>query len=326
MQYAHQLRILSWITAREILRNPVCVLIAVSTVLITIMIPMAVAYQFGDTAKRLAGDSGLAFQLVAGILISAYAACSIVHRDRHTGSASMILSKPVIPAVFFLSRFIGIAAVLLVFSITTGLSTLLAQRMAEIFSTELGFATDHTTALFALLAVVAACVTAGLMNYSRNASFCANVFIAIPILLASVAWLSGYYDQGGNWSSVYKCTLSFKIITPILFVFLALLMFTAVALTLALVFTSVTTTVFCFLMLFAGLSAEWLINGKYASAPTRWILLALLPDWQHFWLADFQAHRNIPTGTLLQTGAYALFYTAATLSLGALIFHRSEKA
>ena len=315
---------LSLIHARSLLRNPVCMLITVAVASVSLMLPLAVAHTFGDSAARLARDGGLAFQLVAGIALAAYAACSLTGRARHSGTDAMILVTPVSPSLFFLARYAGMALVLLVFSATCAVATLLAQRIAEAFSPETGLHLDLTTAASSALCIVLACVLGAAADASRRATFHTAVFCLLPILLALAALLTGFHDRVGNWTGTVRYTLDPSTLASALLIAAGLLLFAAIALTLSMWLTPASVTVACFLLLAAGLSVDWLLATRITNTAARALVLAVIPNWQRFWTpaTGTQAPAPLLAGTLL----YAGLYTAAVLILGCRRFEQSEHA
>ncbi|MDP6848726.1 MAG: hypothetical protein QGI24_08055, partial [Kiritimatiellia bacterium] len=131
----------------EAVRQPVCLLLSATCVLLTAIIPMVLMHNLGEDG-RIARDSGLAFHLVFGLFISGYAACSSLSREMHSGTAAVVLSKPVDRALFFLAKYAGVTVLVFLFSACACISTLLAERTAERFisnSTLLGYVTDWQT-------------------------------------------------------------------------------------------------------------------------------------------------------------------------------------
>ncbi len=315
---------MSFIHARSLLRNPVCILIAMTVASITLMLPLAFAHTFGDTAMRLARDGGLAFQLVAGIALAAYGACALTGRGRHTGTDAMILVTPVSPSLLFLARYAGMALVLLLFSATCALVTLLAQRIAEAFSPGTGWSIDLTTAATGALCIVMACVLGAAADASRRATFHTAVFCLLPVLLTLAALLTGFHDRTGNWTRTANYTLDPSTLIAALLIAAGLLLFAAIALTLSMWLTPASVAATCFLLLAAGLSVDWLLATKVTNSAARAVLLTLVPNWQRFWTpaTGTQNGATLLAGTLL----YAGLYTVAVLILGCRRFEQSEHA
>jgi hypothetical protein len=296
-------------------------LIAMTVAVISLMLPLAFAHTFGDTAVRLARDGGLAFQLVAGIAMAAYAACALTGRGRHAGTDAMILVKPVSPSLLFLARYAGMGIALLVFCATCALATLLAQRIAEAFTPDTGWCLDLTTAATAALCIVLACLLGAAIDASRRASFHAAVFCLMPILLTLAALLTGFYDRAGNWTGTVVYTLDPSTLVSALLVTAGIMLFAAIAQTLSMWLTPASVAAACFMLLAGGLSVDWLLATYITNNAARAILLAVIPNWQRFWAPDARtATLPLLGGTLL----YASLYTAAVLILGCRRFEQSE--
>lgn len=299
-------------------------LIAVAVTVVTLMLPLAFAHTFGDSAMRLARDGGLAFQLMAGIAFAAYGACALTGRGRHAGTDAMILVKPVSPALLFLARYAGVAMVLLIFSTTCALVTLLAQRIAETFAPGTGFSLDLTTAASGAFCIVLACGLGAAADASRRASFHTAAFCLLPILLAIAALLTGFYDRAGVWSAAVHYTLDPSTLASALLIAAGLLLFAAIALTLSMWLTPASVVATCFLLLAAGLSVDWLLATRITNGGARALVLAIIPNWQHFWTPSSSS--QTPVTMLAGTLLYAGLYTAAVLILGCHRFQQSEHA
>lgn len=318
---------LSDIHIRTLLRNPVCLLIAFSTVVLTLILPLAFAHTFGNTAIRLARDGGLSFQIIAGITIAAYAACSITGRERQSGTEGLILSKPVSPGMIFLARYAAIASILFLFSAAAGTATMLAGRIAETFTVETGYRIDITTASIAIFCVGLAGVAGILLNLFRHASFHTVAFCLLPLLLVAAAGLTGFYNRAGVWSAAVNYSLDLSIIPAALTIYAALLMFCAIALTLARSLSPVSVIVACLAILAAGLASEWLLATTLTGTAARWAMLVLVPDWQLFWSpGDSATLQNAAPHQGAAILLYACLYTAALLTVGCHLFKQSEHA
>ena len=310
---------LSILHTRALLRDPFFLLMTLATVFLTLLLPLTFSHTFGDTARRLARDGGLAFQLMAGIAIAATAACSI---SRKASSDAVILSKPVSPTLLFVSQYTGIAALLLTFSASAGGATLLAGRIAEAFTPQTGLRIDLTTASIAMLFALLACIAGAVMNALSSVSFYSFTSCALPLMLTVAAGLTGFYDRAGCRTDAYTFTLSPDILAAATLIAAALLMFCAIALTLSLIFKPVTVTLASFGTLAAGLSSGWLTAAKPGDTTVAHCVLHLLPNWQRFWIPG--TRMDMPLSVLVLTFLYALVFTAAFLMIGSIIFEQSE--
>jgi hypothetical protein len=179
---------LAVLTAVEAIRQPICLLLTATCVLLTALTPVLLMHHFGEDGK-LARDSGLALHFVFGILIACYTASSCLEREMRTGTASAVLSKPISRETFFLAKFAGTAAVVILFSVCAAIATLLCERVSLkfVFSSErVGFLTDWLLGTVLLAAPVVAFIAAGLMNYFRKRPFESTAFGFLLLMLVEL--------------------------------------------------------------------------------------------------------------------------------------------
>jgi hypothetical protein len=313
---------LASLPAREILRAPITLLLTACVTFITLFIPLILAFQFGDTGRRLVRDGGLGLQWTIGILLAAACACSLIRRERESGVAAMLLTKPVARHWYLLSRFAGISSVILLFSITSTAATMLAHRAAEAFSVDAGFRTDHLAAISGMLCIPLACLMGAWRNWKNNGSFHATAILALPACLIATCLLAGFFTRSGTFTLQYSPQLDFRIGLASLGISLALLVFTALALSLSIFFPPVTTIAVCLIVLFGGLASPALLVHQNFMGN----LFALLPNWNWFWLAN-QLDAAEST-SLLPQFAFVLLYgscwTVALLSIGSVLMDKVE--
>jgi hypothetical protein len=76
-----------------------------------------------------------------------------------------------------------------------------------------------------------------------------------------------------------------------------------------------------------GLMSDYLLGRHTAGSAAASVAYALLPNWQHFWVADaLDAGGVIPWSYVARVAFYAAAYTGGVLCLGALSFRRREVA
>ena len=115
---------LTGLALTELLRQPACFMIAATSVILTVLLPMATSIQLGQQ-ERLSRDSALAFEFMFGMMLAGYAAASTLHNECRSGTVLTVLSKPVGRAVFFLAKFTAVAALLVCFAAESALAALL---------------------------------------------------------------------------------------------------------------------------------------------------------------------------------------------------------
>lgn len=301
------------LTTVEATRQPICLLLVVFCVTLIGLFPFLITHTLGGAGK-LVRDSALAVHLLAGLVLGSYAACSALIREIHRGTASSVLSKPIGRGLFFTAKFAGIAALMISFSVATVIATVLSTRVAENMDHFMG--ADGWVAGPLLAAPLLALVVGGCANYWRQRSFNSVSFGALLVLLAVALVIA-----------VLKGTaLPVNIVPAGLLVTVAILMLSAISVSLAPKLDMVPTTSICAVLLMLGLISDYLL-GHAAGAGQCWaiVIYTLLPNWQHFWVVDALNQGDaIALPYVLRASLYAFLYMGAVLTLGAWAFKRME--
>lgn len=312
---------LATLPAHEMLRTPITLLLTVTAACSTLITPLVIAFQFGDTGRRLVRDGGLGLQLTIGTILAATCACTLIRRERESGITAMLLTKPVSRPWYLLSRFLGIGMIILLFTAIITPATMLAHRAAEAFHPEIGFKTDTLAALSGLLCIPLACLTGGWYNWKKRYSFHAVTYLTLPAYLAGACLLAGFYTRSGSFTRAYQPDLDLRIIVAALSLMLVLLIFAAMALSMSTYLPPVSTALVCLMILFGGFSTPLLLSQTTSLQP----LVALLPNWNLFWLTEAMdtSEQHLPFRFLLASG-YGLLWLSATVLLGMTLMKRVE--
>src|ERR1700735_2441372 len=113
----------------ELIRQPIFLLLMTGSVLFEIFLAVPYYFAFGDEPKLVA-NSTLAVMLLSGLFGAVLSASSSLAREIRSGTALVVLSKPVGRAQFLLAKFAGLAAALTVLTYVNMVGVLLASRMA----------------------------------------------------------------------------------------------------------------------------------------------------------------------------------------------------
>lgn len=310
-----QLLLVARTTALEGLQQPVCLLLAVTCVLMTALQPLLQLHTFGEEG-RMARDGGLAFMLVFGLFVVGFTSGFTLADELRRGTAATTLAKPVSRLIFLAGKWCGVVAVLSLFCATATVATLLAERTAEHMvetATFLGSIVDRFSGIGSLAAVGLALAVAAVLNFVRGARFGLAATIGLLAGQTAVLLLCGFVGRTGDLLPSYDLQVNARVLPAAALVFLLLVLYAALATALSTRLRTTATLVVCVLTLFMGFLADgWLGRGQ---GPIARIAYALVPDVQHFWLVDALAnHGRIPLRYLL----HALIYvaSAACLMLG----------
>lgn len=313
-----QLAAITWLTTREALRQPICLLLAAAGVVLVAVLPGLIMHTLGEPQK-LVRDSALALHFVGGLLLAVVTAVTTMQHEIRRGTAATVLTKPVGRSLFFLGKFAGVALVLLLFSLASGLATLLSARMASA-AHEL----DWWAGGPMLGGIAAAFGLAGLLNYYASRPFVQTAFWLLLGALAVVLVATSFVDRDGHLVP-WGVAITWKIVPASVLITLALVVLAAVGVTVATRLDTVATLALCSVVLLIGLMADYLLGRYAADHALAAVLYGLVPNWQHFWMTDaLSGDGVIPWSYVGQVARYAGLYLAGVLGLGLVAFERME--
>ncbi len=259
------------------------------------------------------------------MLVVGWAAGSGLSNEVRSGTASVFLSKPMSRAAYFWAKFAGLMIVVAVFTVCASAATLLAERVSEhvpmvVMEHAHVVLIDWQTGILFMLAPFAALLVAAGLNYRLRKPFELTAYGLVTLFLLLVFVLSGFFDRSGAWAP-FDFRVEWRILPASLLISCALAVFGAMALSLSTRLRVIPTMTICVMMLFAGLLSEYAF-GRFADENRLSALAyALIPNWQHFWMADaLLAGGSVAPAYTLHAAAYAGLYSLAVLVLGMLSF------
>lgn len=328
MSKVRQLLVLAGLTARETIRQPICLLLATSCVILTGVVALVQMHHFGEDGK-LARDSGLAFHFVFGLLVSVYTASSCLSREMRSGTASAILSKPVGRETLFLGKVLGAVCVILLFSACASIATLLGERVVTKFyqtATEIGYFQDTLTGVLLLLTPAAAFLVAGVLNYTKRRTFGSAAFVLLLAFLVGTLWVCGFFNVHGQWAP-YDCRVQWRILPVSLLITIALVVLACVALVFSTRLTMLPTLSGVGVVFVAGLMSDYVFGRHATESTVAAFLHGVIPNWQHFWVADaLSGGGTVPWTYVLSAGQYALLYVTCLICMGMYSFRYADVA
>lgn len=309
---------LSGLTALETLRQPVCLVLTVTSLTFIGILPAILTHTLGESA-RLIRDSALALHFTTGLILGCYAACSSLSREMRKGTAAAILAKPVGRDVFFLAKYTGIAVVMILFSLLMTIATVLStQTVGEAYSLNLW----SFSAL--LLPLAGSMIIAGCVNYLTHRPFVSTAFFLLLVLLTTSFVGVGFLDSQGNVAP-FGASFTWALLPVSGLITMAILVLSAFAVSVATQFDIVPTLIVCSVVLLLGMMTDYLFGQAADSSMVARFLYHMLPNWQHFWAADALRHDHpFPVTYLWLAARYAVCYLAGMLCLGLVCFRCLE--
>lgn len=321
-----QFLILSRLAFLETIRQPVILLLIIGCVVFTGAVPILLNFDFGEEGK-IVRDAGLALYFVVGVFVAGYGACSSLGREIRSGTAQIVLSKPVNRDVFFLSKFAAIVSVIVCFSYIMLITILMAERTSEKFHLEknlIGYITDWQTGILLLSAPCIALLVSAIFNYFRKSSFCSGTIVTLLISITVAIFISGFFDRYGRWSP-FDLRVDLRLVQCDVLISFALMIISAIVLLLTTRLTPVPTLSLCFVIFVLGLLSDYIFGRSANSSIPMSLFYKLIPNFQHFWTADaIMGDGSVPWSYVIESALYAVEYTVALLFLGIFMFRRAE--
>lgn len=313
-----QLLALVGLTALETIRQPITLILFSSCLVFIGLIPMLITHTLGE-GEKLVRDSALAVHFVCGLVLGSYAACATLSHEIRRGTAAAVLSKPVSRELFFVAKFIGIAAVMLCFSFGITLGTLLTARTVH-----QTFLLDLWATAALLGSVVIAYAGAGCVNFFVRRPFASNAFVMMIVALGMSFILVNFVDEHGQ-RAAFGSLMSWKLVPASALVAMAIVVLAAIAVSLASRLDAVATLSICSVILLIGLMSDYLFGRHVGESWFASVLYAAVPNWQHFWAIDaLSGNADIPMAYLVDAASYGLLYLAAVLCFGMVAFRHME--
>ena len=160
---------------RQILSEPVVVLLVLFAHMASLLAPLFQFQRFGEEG-RLAREGALAAMLIAGLPLAFFAVAGTMGKEQRSGLAAMLFSKPVGSLDFCLSKVFAAVTVVVWWGWNQGcillLSTASAPREVLASSGETLYTINRVAFLCGLAGIVLPLVAAALSNRWREKDFC----------------------------------------------------------------------------------------------------------------------------------------------------------
>ena len=307
----------------ESIRQPIhAVLVCVALLALLLNVNIA-GYTLEDDNKLLV-DLGLSTLFLAGLLLAAFTATSVLAREIENKTVLTVVSKPVPRPLVVLGKFLGVTGAIamaywllaVVFLLTVRHRVQSSVRAEDIF--------DGPVVTFGLLAILLTFLISGLANYFYRWQF-PSTFSVVAAVAATVAW--GLVSCISRTWRLQSPMVDFnpQLAIGLVMVFEAIIVLTAVAIAASTRLGQISTLLVCIGVFLIGLVGEYFLS--LVSADRGWLrpLAAVVPNLQFFWPADAltQGH-TIPVEYLGSVTAYAACLIGGILCLAVILFQERD--
>ncbi len=308
-------------TFRESIRQPVILIIMAISVVMIALSPYTTFFTMLESDKMVK-EMGLATILVAGLLISAAAASSVVSREIENRTVLTIISKPVGRVEFILGKYLGVLACLFLASYVIGQVLILTSAVGGF---EAGPLQDvHFPILLSMVGMgLAVLIAAAILNFKKNYHFAATaVMLAAPgFTLVTIVFMVLQVIFAMYWPEGLNIVIDVWVIVGGFLVMLALFIIAAIAVAVSTRLSAVATILICASIFMLGLLSDYLFYEQTAENIFARVAYSVIPNFQVFWLADaIVAGRWVPLTYIGSSLLYSMCYIIATLFVAMLLF------
>jgi len=315
-------------TFRESIRQPVVLILLCIAVGMIVLSPYTTFFTLLQSQPMIK-EMGLATMFVAGLLIAAFAASSVVSREIEARTVLSVLSKPVGRVEFIVGKYLGVLATLLLTGYVMSLVLVLTGAVGGFEAGALQEVHMPVVAAMAFAGIVSLSVAA-VINYRTG-----RPFASTAVLLSAPAF-TVFAVVFGVVSHVFKALatvqIDFSLILACGLVLAALGLLGAIAVAASTRLQTVMTLVLCSVVFLVGLLSDYLFfeaattpGGGVLKRTLAQVVYSLVPNLQVLWMGDAVATSHpIPIGYVVKAGAYAVCYTVGILFIGILLFEDKQ--
>jgi ABC-type transport system involved in multi-copper enzyme maturation permease subunit len=305
----------------ELVRQPIFLLLMTGSLAFEIFLAVPYYFAFGDEPK-LVENSVLAVMLLSGLFGAVLSASSSLAREIRSGTALVVLSKPVGRLQFLLAKFCGLAMALTVLTYVNMLGVLLASRMAfdaygKADLPAIGIVAGGVALAYAL---------AGFSNFFLRRTFVSDAVFAV-VILTTIAAVIVFQFTSQMQSLGTQAQVNWNLLPAGILILFALWILAALALACSTRFDTIPTLAICSAIFLLGLMSDYFFGrpAEHGSMMAS-ILYSLIPNWQLFWLADAidAGKSTFHWGYVGKAFGYAVCYAGAALAAGAALFEERE--
>jgi hypothetical protein len=299
------------VTFAETIRQPFFGLVVIGTLGALALGPALAMFSLEDD-RPLLKDFGVSTVFLAGSILAAFGASTILAREFERHTLQTILSKPVSRAALLLGKLLGLLAALALAVFLFLLALLLADRHGPPAAASSPW--DVPVLVGGFGGAFAGVVLALIVSLRTSRPFSAVAVKTGAATLLAGTLFAAVFDPGWHLQALGR---GFDPLLPraVLAVFLGLVVISSVALLLG-TFLRRGTLLGTILVFLAGL----VLGG----ADRPWLLF--IPDLQLFWIGDayYRPQPSLPAEYLLSAAGYALSYSLVCLMVGVWRLRRSE--
>ena len=286
-----RLWVVMYATLREGLQQPICMLLTLTMLVLTLLQPLVQLHTFGEPG-RLVRDGGFGFQLIFGLLIVVFTAGFTLNNELRSGTAAASLVKPISRAEFFAGKLLGVLGVLVIYWICSSFAILIAERASERFienSRIIGYVRDGWAAGLGMIVPLVALLFAAIMNYFKYMRIGLVFFLGTIVLYTILFMYLGLYTYDRFWLGFTKdfaTYYDFRLLSVGFLLLLLLCCFATMAVALTVRLKTGGSLAICFVLFSLGFFIDLMLEAGACGRVFGNALSLITPNVQSYWLTD----------------------------------------
>ncbi len=307
----------------ESIRQPIYgVVLGLSVVLILIS-PYITMFTL-QQSPRLIVDMGLATIMLAGLLLAAFTASSVISDEIDNRTVLTVIAKPVGRGEFILGKFLGILAGLTLAAYLLSLTLVLTSTggaMEAQYEQEVNVAV--ALSLFGAMFIA---VLYGLYsNFFNDKPFTSRAIGLLIPLFTLLFVIYCFVNPRSYKVEGIGAGISIQLIFASVMTLWAVLVLAGVAIAASTWLTVVVNVTLCSGVFLLGLLSDYLFRDR--DMVVAQVLYRIVPNLQVFWVSDYLTMgRGLPPLLVLGSGVYSAFILAGLLFLAMFLFQDREVA
>jgi len=305
----------------ESIRQPVYGVVLGLAVVLILISPYITMFTL-QQSPRLIVDMGLATTMLAGLLLSAFTASSVISDELENRTVLTVIAKPVGRGEFILGKFLGVIAGLTVATYLMSLTLVLTSSGGAMEAEQ----DISLTVAFSLFGAMFISVAYGIYsNFFNDKQFTSRAIGMLIPLFTLLFLVFCFVDPRTFKLGGFGVGINVPLIGGCLMTLWAILLLAGVAVAASTRLTVVVNVTLCSGVFLLGLLSDYLFRDREMVLAR--ILYRIVPNLQVFWVSDsLTMGRKVPPLLVAGSGVYCAFILAGLLFLAMLLFQDREVA
>ena len=317
----NKLFVLAKNTFIETLRQPAYAIIIMAALFLLFLSPSLAMYTMSDDNKLLR-ELGLSTLFLASLFIAIFSATGTVAEEIQNKTVLTVLSKPVKRPIFIFSKFLGVAAAVMLAHYICTAAMLMAIRHGVIESN----ADTHDWTVISTVAVATTLtfLLSAFFNYAYDWRFSSTAVILAGVFTTLSLVFLALIDRNWRFNPHHNDISAFDIYAAVLLL-LAAIIIVAIAVMFSSRFNILVTLSACVGIFLLGLVSDYTFGRLAETHLWAKICWFVVPNLQIFWISDaIYEGSTVPVKYILIGALYAVSYTTAVLLLAIALFQRRQ--